>query len=457
MLATPLNPALYQARNEIAAEQIFHKEASRVFQARPFHVECQNKAEVLYRAKTCVRIAELCRQYPHRLCYPSTCFRARTCGPRGANSCLAPVLEVLEEEEDPEELLFDDDATDTDHWDALSVGSEESVTGPYHGASGAGLLSAFAPNFISLVILRCVVGIGLGGFWTLGTVFEASLAWFVMPTLGWRWLLAFSAVPSSLLLLFYGLTPESPRRCPISGHQIELREKLDTSEDVRLLLPEKEEQYLPMLQIQMIKRTEFTFDFYLLPEVPGLLLSAATVDKFGRKLSMSAMFFLCSIFLLPLVFHQAPGLTTGLLFGARTCITATFTIVYIYAPEVKYGILLKICDSLQIIQSVDNYFCVDHGMVVRLDVLKHTRFFVFKLQIYPTSVRTTGVGVASSVGRVGGMVCPLVAVDLIHSCHQTAAIVIFEIVVFLSGTCVLFFPFETKGRELNDRVTVQNK
>lgn len=82
------------------------------------------------------------------------------------------------------------------------------------------------------------------------------------------------------------------------------------------------------------KRTEFTFDFYLSPEVPGLLLSAATVDKFGRKLSMSAMFFLCSIFLLPLVFHQAPGLTTGLLFGARICITATFTIVYIYAPEV---------------------------------------------------------------------------------------------------------------------------
>lgn len=84
-------------------------------------------------------------------------------------------------------------------------------------------------------------------------------------------------------------------------------------------------------------------------------------------------------------------------------------------------------------------------------------FFVFKLQIYPTSVRTTGVGVASSVGRVGGMVCPLVAVGLIHSCHQTAAIVLFEIVVLLSGTCVLFFPFETKGRELNDRVTVQNK
>ncbi|KAG5562561.1 hypothetical protein RHGRI_005330 [Rhododendron griersonianum] len=63
---------------------------------------------------------------------PLTPYSPTGCAtPRGANSCLALVLEVLEEE-----LLFDDDATDTDHWDALSVGSEESITGPYHGASG---------------------------------------------------------------------------------------------------------------------------------------------------------------------------------------------------------------------------------------------------------------------------------------------------------------------------------
>jgi hypothetical protein len=71
-------------------------------------------------------------------------------------------------------------------------------------------------------------------------------------------------------------------------------------------------------------------------------------------------------------------------------------------------------------------------------------------QIYPTSVRTTGIGVASSVGRIGGILCPLVAVALVHNCQQTAAILLFELVVFLSGMAVMFFPFETKGSRLND-------
>lgn len=68
-------------------------------------------------------------------------------------------------------------------------------------------------------------------------------------------------------------------------------------------------------------------------------------------------------------------------------------------------------------------------------------------------MRSTGVGVASAVGRIGGMVCPLVAVGLVHGCHQTAAIMLFEVVIFLSGICVLFFPLETKGRDLSDSIS----
>lgn len=63
------------------------------------------------------------------------------------------------------------------------------------------------------------------------------------------------------------------------------------------------------------------------------------------------------------------------------------------------------------------------------------------------------MGIASSVGRIGGMICPMVAVYLVSNCHQTAAIILFEAVIILSGLCVMFFPHETMAQELADTVS----
>ncbi|CAK7339784.1 unnamed protein product [Dovyalis caffra] len=391
--------------------------------------------------------------------------------------------------------------------------------------SGAGFLSSFAPNYIVLLISRCLVGFGIGGgpvllawflefvpapnrgtwmvvfsaFWTVGTIFEAGLAWIIMPRLGWRWLLSLSALPSFLLLVFYTLTPESPRYLCLKGqkneavkilkqiaklngkelppgvlvagneivlqgnnHLTESRGKdaaaapppppppppppkpkdsaMGVFKSVLVLFSPRLVRSTLLLWVVIFANAFSYYGIVLLTtelndrsntchqtkkqsqksadinykqvfitsfaEFPGLILSALIIDRLGRKLSMAAMFFVCCIFLLPLVVHQPTGVTTALLFGARTCITGTFTIVYIYAPEV-----------------------------------------------YPTLVRSTGLGVASSVSRIGGMVCPLVAVSLVQGCHQTAAVVFFAGIVFVAGICVLLFPFETKGLELADSLS----
>jgi len=140
-------------------------------------------------------------------------------------------------------------------------------------------------------------------------------------------------------------------------------------------------------------------------EVPGLILSAAIVDKFGRKLSMSSMLYISCLCIAPLMFPQTEFLTTVFLFGARICISASFIVLHIYAPE-----------------------------------------------IYPTAVRATGVGFASSIARFGGILCPLVAVGLVHACHQTAAIVVFITVMLVSAIAVSYFPLETSGRKLSDHI-----
>ncbi|GAV04097.1 hypothetical protein RvY_14429-1 [Ramazzottius varieornatus] len=106
-----------------------------------------------------------------------------------------------------------------------------------------GLISAFAPNFLWLLFLRGFVGIGIGGspqsvtlyseflpskqrakclvltevFWALGSCFEVLLALFVMPTLGWRWLLGLSSIPLIIFDIACLWMPESARYFMASG------------------------------------------------------------------------------------------------------------------------------------------------------------------------------------------------------------------------------------------------
>lgn len=68
-------------------------------------------------------------------------------------------------------------------------------------------------------------------------------------------------------------------------------------------------------------------------------------------------------------------------------------------------------------------------------------------------MRATGAGVANAMGRIGGMVCPLVAVGLVSGCQQTAAVILFELVIVASAIFTLFIPFETKGRQLSDSIS----
>ncbi|XP_078182144.1 organic cation/carnitine transporter 7-like isoform X1 [Carex rostrata] len=372
----------------------------------------------------------------------------------------------------------------------------------------AGFGSAIAPNYICLVALRFIVGVGLGGghvlatwflefvpspnrgtwmiiftfFWTVGTILQAAVAWVVMPLFGWRWLVALSSLPSFLLLLFFNTTPESPRYlCKgdktdeamlvltrialmndsslppgvLGSHS--LQEDHASSSNVNLsesspLLGTKTRNglkvFLTLLSPKLVRSTLLlwlvffgnAFGYYgvvllaselsgrsskcnsnltrpshlkddaslyrdvfltSVAEVPGLLLAALAVDKVGRKASMYVMLFTCCAFLAPLVWPQKEVVTTALLFGARACVTGSFNIVYIYTPEV-----------------------------------------------YPTSVRSTGLGVASAMGRIGGMLCPIVAVSLVENCQQTEAILLFDLVIFVAGVATTLFSLETKGRDL---------
>lgn len=117
--------------------------------------------------------------------------------------------------------------------------------------SGMGLASALSPNYNAILLIRGLAGFGVGGvpvsfsllmeilpsaqrgswgmslaiFWALGAFFEATIAMFVLPAMGWRWLLTFSASPLFLVLLLSFWLPESP-------HWLVARGKLQSANQV---------------------------------------------------------------------------------------------------------------------------------------------------------------------------------------------------------------------------------
>ncbi|CAN0880314.1 Organic cation/carnitine transporter 7 [Linum grandiflorum] len=375
--------------------------------------------------------------------------------------------------------------------------------------SVAGLLSAFAWNFTVLCVSRCVVGVGLGGvpvvftwflefipaptrgkwmvgfnfFWTLGAILEVGLAWIVMPRLGWKWLVGLSAIPSFLLLVFYYWTPESPRYLCLKGRKDEafrIMEKVSkcnkkslppgvlltdreieqqsaSSSDadsssgwddsdlgllttLRLLLSPKLARSTILLWLIFFGNSFSYFGLVLLTtqlnrkdlcskipvksadsgagidyrnifittlaECPGAILAILLVDKIGRKYSMASLLFLCCAFVLPLVVHQTSLVTTMLLFCARICITGSFAIAFVLAPE-----------------------------------------------LYPTSVRSTGFGIASSMGKIGGITAPFVAVRLTERCRQREAVLLFDAIAAVALIAALFIPHETKGIQLTESIS----
>ncbi len=104
-----------------------------------------------------------------------------------------------------------------------------------------GALSALSPSLPYLLVLRFLVGIGIGGanipyslfseflptarrgagmlvnqmWWTLGAVTECGVAWQVLSgageDVGWRWLLLYSTLPIVALYPLLWWLPESPR------------------------------------------------------------------------------------------------------------------------------------------------------------------------------------------------------------------------------------------------------
>nr|XP_046231715.1 synaptic vesicle 2-related protein-like [Scatophagus argus] len=355
-----------------------------------------------------------------------------------------------------------------------------------------GLLSAFVPVYGWLLVLRGLVGFGIGGacqsvtlyteflpmkargacvmliaiFWAVGAVFEVLLALWVMPTLGWRWLLGLSTIPMAIFICFCFWLPESPRFDMLMGNaekaiatlsRIAKENGKAMPQGKMIVYNQNNQGWIKNLFSPQYWRTTLllwfiwfanAFSYYglvllttemfqsgdscgatqgakvdpscslackyltsadykdllwtTLAEFPGLLVALVAVDRIGRKKSMGLCFFMFSLCILPLYACIGRLALTIFIFIARAFISGGFQVAFVYTPEV-----------------------------------------------FPTENRALAMGTCSAMARIGSLITPFVAqVMLRTSVYLTLSM--YCCCSLLAGIASLLLPIETLGRGLQE-------
>jgi nitrate/nitrite transporter NarK len=76
--------------------------------------------------------------------------------------------------------------------------------------------------------------------------------------------------------------------------------------------------------------------------------------------------------------------------------------------------------------------------------------YVYTPEVYPTVLRSVGLGACSGMARTGAVLTPYVA-QVLMKANVGAAVGVYVLASFAAAVVCFFLPVETKGRELPDR------
>lgn len=336
-------------------------------------------------------------------------------------------------------------------------------------------LCAFAPNLTWLLLFRFIVGLGLGGqlpvavtlvseyipahvrgrfivllesFWGLGWLVAALMSYFVIPNYGWHIAFLLGGLPALYVFMILKKVPESVPYLINRGRIAEahaLVQKLERQCGVEVIerievkaVADKQSvsfrqlwsgplarrslmlwliwfgivysyygifTWLPSLLVKQGYSIVQSFEYVLimiLAQLPGYVVAAWLVEKLGRKPTLAGFIALCAM--AAYFFGQANSVNMIMFWG---CLMSFFNlgawgVLYTYTPEQ-----------------------------------------------YPTNIRAFGSGWASAIGRMGGIVAPLVVTHMMVMNNGFSHIFIMFTVVLLSVALVIvLLGEETQGKTL---------
>lgn len=310
-------------------------------------------------------------------------------------------------------------------------------------------LSAFTTTLTAFLILRFIIGAGLGGelpvastlvsesvephergrivvllesFWAAGWILAAVISYFIIPEYGWRVALVLTAIPALYAVYLRVKLPDSKKYEAISKEA-----RPSVMQNIKTVWTKKYARATTMLwvlwfmvvfsyygmflwlpSVMVMKGFSLiqSFEYVLimtLAQLPGYFTAAWLIEKMGRKWVLAV--YLTGTALSALAFGFATDATMLVMFGMLLSFfnLGAWGAMYAYTPE-----------------------------------------------NYPTMIRGTGVGLAAGVGRVGGVIGPLVVGSLTAAGYGLGPIfTIFAIAIALAVIAVLVLGKETKQLEID--------
>lgn len=262
-------------------------------------------------------------------------------------------------------------------------------------AIGAALLSEFLPSKQRGSLLAC-----LNAVWTVGFV-AAYITGYFMQGLGpesWRWMLASSAVPATLVLLMRLGTPESPRWLLSKGRVEEARrvvkDYIHPDADIDDLLAERgnETSYRMLFSRGLRKRTAFAGLFWFCQVVPYFAIFTF-LPTILEGLGMSGGFSSEILLNLFLFAGAIVGVVIMDMMPRRTFVIGSFAIL------AAVGAVLGAFPGAPVTVILILFSVFAFVIAAAADLES-----VYPTEIFPTEVRASGVGLAAAISRIGAAI-----------------------------------------------------
>ncbi len=350
--------------------------------------------------------------------------------------------------------------------------------------------NAFATNFHEFYILRMIAGVGMGaegaiiapylaefvssryrgrftgalaGFFSFGFVLSALLGYFIVPLSddGWRWIMIIASVPVLLLLWWRKSLFESPRWLEMTGRT---QEAAETCSAIEREVEKHLGRPLPLPQ----------------PVASRKVASAVAAGQ-GVWSKLAALFspayrgttVLIWVLWITVLFCYYAFLVwiPSLLVAKGFTITKSFSFtILIYLAQIpgyysaayfndrfgrKYTILAYMLVSC--LAALGLALAQNETQIIALSMLLSFGMngviagqYTYTAEIYPTSIRATGMGAASAFARIGSIASPTIVGVAYPVLGFAGVFVMMTSILLVGGLGILLFGKNTRGVSLED-------